>query len=279
MSTKTVLVTGGNSGIGFALCKLLVTEHSCAVLLGARDRAKGEKAVADIKALTGPMASVELLEIDVSSDASVAAAAAAVKAKGVTLYGLVNNAGVGLKTSGDIMNTNFKGPQRVSEAFLELIQDKGRIVNMSSGGASSWLRQQDPATKKLYSNPDITLEALNAAVAKPVAADDGGGWPGVYGLSKAGLTAYTLYQAKAYPQLTCVSITPGFVQTNMTKGFGAKLTPEEGCKSSIHTLFADVVSGYYYGSDAKRSPLTCCRDPGTPEYQGEEDPDPTTYNN
>ena len=130
--SKTVLVTGANTGIGYALCKLLATEHGCSVLLGSRTKSKGEKAVADIKKLA-PNASVELVEIDVSSDESVAAAAAAVKAKGVTLYGLVNNAGVGLNTNGDIIETNFKGPIRVSEAFLELIEDKGRIVNVSLG--------------------------------------------------------------------------------------------------------------------------------------------------
>ena len=121
----------------------------------------------------------------------------------MTLYGLVNNAGVGLNTNGDIIETNFKGPIRVSEAFLQMIQDGGRIVNVSSGGASSWVRQQDEATKKFYSDPDISKEALVADVAKQAAGAEGG-WPGTYGLSKAGLTAYTLYQAKAYPHLTCV---------------------------------------------------------------------------
>ena len=76
-------------------------------------------------------------------------------------------------------------------------------MNVSSGGASSWVRQQDEATKKFYSNPDISKEALEADVAKQAAGAEGG-WPGTYGLSKAGLTAYTLYQAKAYPHLTCV---------------------------------------------------------------------------
>ena len=121
-----------------------------------------------------------------------------------------------MNTSGDIIETNFKGPIRVSEAFLQMIQDGGRIVNVSSGGASSWVRQQDEATKKFYSDPDVSKEALEADVAKQAAGAEGG-WPGTYGLSKAGLTAYTLYQAKAYPHLTCVSLSPGFIQTNMTK--------------------------------------------------------------
>ena len=80
----------------------------------------------------------------------------------------------------------------MTEAFLELIQDGGRIANVSSGGASSWVRQQDEATKKFYSDPDISKEALEADVAKQAAGSEGG-WPGTYGLSKAGLTAYTLY--------------------------------------------------------------------------------------
>ena len=66
--------------------------------------------------------------------------------------------------------------------------------------------------------------------------------------------------------------------TPMTVGYGAKLSPEEGCKSSIKCLFGDVASGLYYGSDGLRSPMTVSRDPGTPEYAGEDDPDPAKYN-
>ena len=102
---------------------------------------------------------------------------------------------------------------------------------------------------------------------------------GGYGLSKAGLTAYTIQQAKQYPNLLCTSLSPGFIQTNMTAGFGARLTPEQGTVSLMKCLFEDVVSGYYYGSDGLRSPLTVTRDPGTPEYGGEDDPDASRYNN
>ena len=68
--------------------------------------------------------------------------------QGVTLYGLVNNAGCGLAQDGDfnvdlMLNTNFLGPKRVSEAFLPLLDTSvGRIVNVSSGAASMWLRNQ-----------------------------------------------------------------------------------------------------------------------------------------
>ena len=42
-------------------------------------------------------------------------------------------------------------------------------------------------------------------------------------------------------------------------------------------MFEPVTSGFYYGSDGLRSPLTVGRDPGTPEYEGEEEPDPVKY--
>ena len=98
-----------------------------------------------------------------------------------------------------------------------------------------------------------------------------------YGLSKAALCTLTLIQARIYPNLIVTSLNPGFIDTPMTKGYGAKLNPEQGCVSSIKCLFGPVTSGYYYGSDGLRSPLAVSRDPGTPEYQGEINPDPAKY--
>ena len=59
---------------------------------------------------------------------------------------------------------------------------------------------------------------------------------------------FTLVQAKLYPNLKVVSLSPGFIDTPMTAGFGARLTPEQGCVSSIKCLFEPVTSGYYYVS-------------------------------
>jgi len=228
---------------------------------------------------------VELVQCDTADDASCAAAAAAISEKGVTLYGLVNNAGCGLAQDGDfnvdlMLNTNFLGPKRVSEAFLPLLDTSvGRIVNVSSGAASMWLRNQTPEAKALFSNSDITWEQLDEAVKTyavlPATTESGFGG---YGLSKAALTAFTMIQAKQNPGLTISSISPGFIATAMTKGYGAKLTPDQGTVAIKKCLFDDVTSGFYYGSDGLRSPLTCTRDPGTPEYQGEAEPDASVYN-
>ena len=67
----------------------------------------------------------------------------------------------------------------------------------------------------------------------------------------------------------------------MTKDFKnlkvAKRTPEQGCTSLIKCIFGDVTSGYFYGPDGLRAPLTVTRIVGTPEYLGEPDPDPAKY--
>lgn len=294
---KHILVTGGNAGIGLAMCKLLATSTQpksdyptpappeCYVYLGSRNTERGEAAVKSITdAYPAAQGKVEMLQIDVTDDASCAAAAASLKAKGVTLYALVNNAGMGLNQGGGvtdataILDTNFYGPKRVTDAFIDLIDaTEGRVCHVSSGAATMYLKKQDPKLKALFSNPDLTFEELDALVKEQRACDNMGFGSG-YGLSKAAVTALTLVHAKAFPSLKVVSLSPGFIDTDMTKGYGAKLTPEQGCVSSLVCLFSPVTSGFYYGSDGLRSPLTMTRDPGMPEYQGEADPKQEVYN-
>jgi carbonyl reductase 1 len=279
-----VLVTGASSGIGLALCRVLVRDHNCHVFLGARDAIKGAACLHSILSeLPSAAGKIEVLSLDVTDDTSIAAAAASIQSKGVSLYALVNNAGVGLAQPGapsaplDILNTNLYGVKRVTEAMVPLIDPiQGRIVNVSSGVASAYVKTQDAATKALFSQPP-SWEALEAGVLRAVAANNLGLGSG-YGLSKAALSALTVIQSRLYPSLQVTSLSPGFVDTPMTTGFKAHLTPEQGCRSSIKCLFDAVTSGFYYGSDGLRSPLTMTRDPGMPEFQGEEEPLQETYN-
>lgn len=295
--SKNILVTGGNSGIGFALCKLLATgtqpdseyktpaPPTCKVFLGSRSLERGEAAMKTIlDEFPDAAGKIEVLQIDVTDDASCAAAAAALKEKEVCLYALVNNAGLGLNQAEaadadvhSILNTNYYGPKRVTEAMMKLIDPKeGRIVNTSSGGAAMYLKKQNASLKAILSNPDITLDELEKTIKGQAARDDLAAKG--YGFSKAALNGLTLVYAKAFPHLKVVSLSPGFIDTAMVKGWGAKLTPEQGCVSGLVCLFDEVTSGYFYGSDGVRSPFTMTRDPGMPAYEGEDDPTQEKYN-
>jgi carbonyl reductase 1 len=286
---KKILVTGGNSGIGFALCKRLVAE-GCYVYLGSRDKTRGEAAVREINSPD----TCELVVIDVQSEESVKNAVE--KISPVELYAVVNNAGIGLGQPGvenfidQIVDVNYFGAKRVTDAFLPLIQkDGGRIANTSSGAASGYVSGKmmgqkigvcSAVQKMPLMDPNVTFQQIEDIISIESKAgyqkQDAEGANlmnknfGAYCLSKACLTAGAMVYARANPNLIVTSCTPGFIKTKMTEKFGEGLPVEKGIISLMHCLFGDVTSGYYYGSDALRSPLHEGRDPGTPEYDGEE---------
>ena len=73
---KHILVTGGNSGIGLALCKLLIKDHGCYVYLGSRDPTRGANALKTIlEEVPDKYNQIEVVQIDVGDDQSCATAA------------------------------------------------------------------------------------------------------------------------------------------------------------------------------------------------------------
>ncbi len=93
MSEQTFLVTGANTGIGKATAEELARRGG-RVYVAARSAAKGEAAVAAIKAATGSD-SVWFLALDLADLPSVRACADAFLARREPLHVLVNNAGIG----------------------------------------------------------------------------------------------------------------------------------------------------------------------------------------
>ena len=123
---KNILITGANSGIGFALTKRLILEKGCFVYMGSRSVERGEAAVTKlISDHPDTNGKVEMINIDVTSQPSITSAAEELKKKGIVLAAVVNNAGVGLAHEGvgpaDVLDTNYHGVYRVSETMKGLI--------------------------------------------------------------------------------------------------------------------------------------------------------------
>jgi len=220
---------------------------------------------------------IEVVQLDVSDAASVAAAAATVKAAlgGEPLYGIVNNAGAGLAQGGvteeQVVDVNLYGCKRVCDAFVPLLAAGGRVVNLGSGLGPGWMSRASEAQKATLCSPDVTWEQVVALAAADLASQGQGqnGAKGsgmnAYGLSKAALMSLTTILARS--GVVASTVSPGFVDTNMTKGFGAPLTPEQGTASIRHALLAELKgNGFMYGSDCLRAPIDASRDPGDPEY-------------
>ena len=73
---RHILLTGASSGIGLALCKLLVRDHGCHVYLGSRNTAKGEACLKGIvEAVPEAAGKIEVVTLDVVDTASIKAAA------------------------------------------------------------------------------------------------------------------------------------------------------------------------------------------------------------
>ncbi len=281
---KNILVTGGNSGIGLALCKQLVLEHDCHVFMGSRSLARGKAALASLQSsLPRDHADrIDLVHLDVGEDASVAEAASAIGSllrDGEKLYALVNNAGTGLAANAspeEVLNTNLYGVKRMVEAFVRTRVVSERVVNVGSGSGPGYVRRCSPAVQPELCRTPKSWEQIESFL--PKSADGRTGLcseadsNGAYGLSKAMLALYTMLCAEENPEILNSCVSPGWIKTKLVGNSGATQKPAEGTASIRHCLFEPLEgNGWYYGSDCVRSPLHYMRDPGTPAYDGRVD--------
>jgi NAD(P)-dependent dehydrogenase (short-subunit alcohol dehydrogenase family) len=272
---KTVLVTGANKGIGKAICQALLEQHpDVNVLLGCRDAGRGNQTVQDLKSELGAErceGRLNVVEIDTTSDESVNQAAKLVAEKygsEGSLYGIINNAGIGWGYSlYDTVNTNYFGPRRVNDAFNQLLQRPGgRIVNMASATGPLFVAElTDHNLANQFKEPLTFAGGVGELdqLAKTFKTEN------AYGFSKALLNAYTVLHARSEPDLIINSCSPGLISTDLTKGQGNP--PSKGAAPAVWLLMSEdltkVPTGRYYGSDCVRSPLHVYRNPGDPAYE------------
>ncbi len=198
------LITGANKGLGFETARRLVLAgHS--VYLGARDAGRGRVAAETVGA--------RFLELDVTSDESVDAAARDIQRRDGRLDVLINNAGIagnGAKpldvTADDLEHvyaTNVFGLVRVTHAMLPLLlkSDDPVIVNVASGLGSIGV-----VTDK------SRLESNFPTIA--------------YGSSKSAVTMLTVQYAKAFPEIRINVVDPGYTATDLNGNRGHQSVTE-----------------------------------------------------
>lgn len=289
------MITGANKGIGLATAAAILARHQdVSVLVGARDLDRGRAGIDTLCRENPKHASrLELVEIDVSNQKSVSFARDHVVNKygldTAPLYGVVNNAGIGLGSNDmqTVVNVNTLGVKRVCDAFVPLIEPAGRVVNVSSASGPNFVSQCSPQRQNFFQDPTVEWAVLEAFINKvlDLQADPkrlralGLGEANAYGFSKACVSLYTILLARENPHLCINACTPGYIETDMTRPQAEKrgMSPSElgmkppahGTASIMFLLFgAPQGSGHYYGSDARRSPLDRYRAPGSPEYTG-----------
>jgi NAD(P)-dependent dehydrogenase (short-subunit alcohol dehydrogenase family) len=213
--TRTALVTGGNRGIGYEVCREL-REAGLDVVLTARDPEAAHHAAAELGARPE--------QLDVTDPASVAECAS--RLADVEIDVLVNNAGLYTTTAIlsvdeedmiEALQVNFIGAWRTSRAWVPGMRRRGygRVVNIGTGYG------QTPADP-----PGM----------------------GAYGLAKSCLNVLTRVVAReAGPSVKVNSMSPGWVATRMG-GAGAPRSVEEGADTAVWlaTLPDDGPTGRYF---------------------------------
>lgn len=145
MTRSIALITGGSRGLGRNTALHLADKGVGIVLTYLSNAEAGAQVVAEIEAKGGKAIA---LQLDTGATAQFEAFSGKLTEALQSMWGrntfdyLVNNAGMGInqsfaQTSEDafdtLMNTHFKGVYFLTQRLLPIIEDGGRIVNLSTG--------------------------------------------------------------------------------------------------------------------------------------------------
>lgn len=228
LKDKTVLITGGGSGIGKIMTRLML-ERNAKVIIWDIDEAKINEVIAEFSHL----GNINGFVIDISNSEQIKATAAKVKAQHETVDVLINNAGIIVgeyfhdHSTADITKTvaiNATAPMLITAEFINemLQQNSGHICNIASSGG-------------LISNPKMS----------------------VYAASKWSLIGWSdslrLEMKKLKKNVNVTTIMPYFINTGMFDGVKSKipiLEPEAAALTIVQAIAQNkkmlTIPGYIY---------------------------------
>ncbi|MBK7475916.1 MAG: SDR family oxidoreductase [Haliscomenobacter sp.] len=242
MHNKTVLITGGNSGIGkFTALGLL--QEGAEVFIACRNREKAAKAIQELESMSAVKGKVRALELDLADLHSIEAMVLAFQAQRPKLDVLINNAGVvtskyqqtrqGFELQ---FGVNHLGHFHLTQLLLPALREapEARVVNVSS---ASYLRGT------------LDFNRLRQ-------------WPGrynslkAYAQSKLCNVLFTREMARRHPEIDCNALHPGVVSTEIGSKHMTLLealawtlyrpfmvSPKTGAKTSIFLASSPTVAG------------------------------------
>lgn len=231
MKGKTVVITGGNSGIGFSTAEQLATQGA-SLILGCRNPEKASAAVEELRRNTGNEA-IQAFSLDLASLSSVRAFAEEVQTATPYLDVLINNAGLmvdSFKTTQDgfeyQIGVNHLGHFLLTQCLLPslIAAPEARVVTVASA-----IHTSGKINFEQFRTPPESYSAM-----------------AYYAQSKLANVLFARELARRYPKLYSYSLHPGVVGTdfgaksgsrmfsflwNMMKPFVVK--PDRGARTSV----------------------------------------------
>lgn len=280
LAGKTILVTGGNIGLGKQAILEICRHRPTCVFLAARSLDKARAAVVEIQQSLPdvPVTSIiKLVELDLSSIESVQMAAAVVTSETDRLDVLMLNAGIMATPPGVTVDnyevqwgTNFVGHALLGRLLLPLMERTSEVpgADVRLVLLSSDMHERAPKEGICWDSINNDAEKLGTLER--------------YAQSKLAMILWGKRMARLYPRITTVSVHPGVIKTNLMNGATGLSAPirvlskvahrmlasvEEGVKNQLWASFApEAQSGLYYlpvGISGKESDLA--KDPAKEE--------------
>ena len=223
---KTVLITGGNKGLGYETARQLI-DKGYQVIIGSRNLERGRQAAQELGA--------DVVELDVTWDDSVTKAAKHIQSQYGHIDILINNAGISgtfakpeALTADDlypVYNTNVFGIVRMMHNFVPLLESSSQpvVVNVSSGLGSFGM----------VNNPETAESQVNSLA---------------YCSSKSAVTMLTVQYAKSLTTMQINAADPGSTNTDLVGDFSNNSKPaSEGVIPIVKlaTIDADGPTGTF----------------------------------
>lgn len=250
-SLKTIIVTGCNKGIGYAIIENLF-QKSYRIIMACRNPELANQAKQNLE-LQFPNSKSELIvkKLDVSNNQSIKDFSNEIKKEFSSIDILLNNAGMAYK--GDLFNeevvkttltTNYFGAVDLSNSILDLIKENGKIIHVASMVGKYRILKSDDLKKRFQDQniDELTLNQLAEEYISSVKNNtfESKGWPKWgYGVSKLLLNVYIRILSQnpliIKKNIQVYSCCPGYVKTDMSS-FKGVLTIQEGAITPIYLV-------------------------------------------